>query len=205
MARITTPKCKLCRREGAKLYLKGAKCLTHCTLEKRTGAPGMHPSRGRMSNYGKQFREKQKVKRIYGVLETQFRNVFEMAKKDKMQTGAKLLQLLERRLDNVVHRMGVTESRNQARQLINHGHVIVNGKKMTIPSYLVKINDLVELKKDKVSPDLIQEMQLHAKTLKPALWIDVVEYGKGKVASFPDRSMMDQTISEQLVVEYYSR
>ena len=165
----------------------------------------MHPGRGRMSNYGKQFREKQKIKRIYGVLETQFRNVFEAAKKDKMQTGSKLLQLLERRLDNVIHRMGVTESRNQARQLINHGHVKVNGRKVTIPSYLVKINDEVEFMKDKVSPELITEMQLNAKNLKPALWIDVVEYGKGKVAGFPDRAMIDQTISEQLVVEYYSR
>ena len=205
MARITTPKCKLCRREGAKLYLKGSKCLTHCTLDKRNGAPGMHPSRGRMSNYGKQFREKQKVKRIYGLLETQFRNTFEVAKKDKMQTGAKLLQLLERRLDNVVHRMGVSESRNQSRQLISHGHIRVNGKRMTIPSYRVKINDEVELRKDTVSDELIKDMQLHAKNLKTAPWIEVSEYGKGKVSAFPDRSMIDQTISDQLIVEYYSR
>jgi small subunit ribosomal protein S4 len=197
-------KCKLCRREGAKLYLKGTKCVTHCTLDKKSTPPGPHMSRGRMSNYGKQFREKQKVKRIYGLLEAPFRRIFEMAKKDKMQTGTKLLQLLERRLDNVMHRMGFTHSRNQARQLIRHGHVFVNGKKLDIPSYIVEIGDEIELKKERISDNLISEMQLQTKDLKKAEWVEVQAYGKGKVAQYPERSMMDQSISEQLIVEYYS-
>lgn len=205
MARNNGPKCKICRREGAKLYLKGAKCLTHCTLDKRSGAPGDHPSKGRMSNYGKQFREKQKVKRMYGLLEAQFRRFFEMAKKDKMQTGSKLLQLLEQRLDNVVHRMGVSESRNQTRQLIVHGHVTVNGKKVSSPSFLVKIGDEVLLKVERIKPEMLQEMQNSAKALKTPEWIAVEGYGKAKVTAMPQRANIDQTISEQLIVEYYSR
>lgn len=205
MARLNDAKCKLCRREGAKLYLKGSKCLNNCTLDKRNGAPGVHPSRGRMSNYGRQFREKQKVKRIYGVLETQFRRFFAMAKKDKMQTGTKLLQLLERRLDNVLHRMGVSESRNQSRQLIVHGHVKVNGKKLDIPSYIVKIGDTVELDMARLTPEQVNDMKLRAKAIKVQEWLEVSDYGNGKVLSYPERPMMDQSISEQLIVEYYSR
>jgi small subunit ribosomal protein S4 len=165
----------------------------------------MHPNKGRISNYGKQFREKQKVKRIYGLLEAQFRRFFAMATKDKMQTGTKLLQLLERRLDNVIHRMGVTESRNQARQLVNHGHVLVNGKKVDVPSFLVGIGDEIELKFDRISPEFLKEMQTLAKGVKPSTWIEVSSYGKGKIVSLPERSMIDQSISEQLIVEYYSR
>jgi len=206
MARYTEAKCKLCRREGTKLYLKGNKCLSSkCTVEKRPGGPGMHPAKGRMSGYGKQFREKQKVKRIYGVLEAQFRRFYSMAAKDKMQTGAKLLQLLERRLDNVMHRMGVTESRNQARQMINHGHVTVNGTKVSAPSFLVKVGDEIVFLKETVAKDMVTEMQSNAKNIKVPQWIEVSEFGHAKITKLPDRSMIDQNVSEQLIVEYYSR
>jgi len=205
MAKYTGPKCKLCRREGTKLYLKGAKCLSgKCTVEKRPGGPGMHPQKGRMSGYGKQFREKQKVKRLYGMLEAQFKRFFDIAKKDKMQTGSKLLQLLERRLDNVLVRMSTAESRNTTRQLISHGHVKVNGKKVSIPSYLVKIGDVVELVTARIEKNYISALQAETKNIKPAQWIDVAEYGKGTIVSFPERSQIDQNISEQYIVEYYS-
>lgn len=156
MARYTGPKCRLCRREGVKLYLKGEKCQTvKCILEKRKTAPGQHGTvRARFSEYRLRLREKQKARRIYGISETQFRNYFELASKRKGVTGETLLQLLERRLDNVVYRLGFATSRAQARQLVAHGHVLVNGEKLDIPSYLVNPGDRITLKEKILSGSL---------------------------------------------------
>src|SRR5437870_6791533 len=148
MARTTDPVCKLCRREGMKLYLKGARCETpKCAIDRRNVAPGMHGyRRGKLSEYGIRLREKQKLKRFYGVLERQFRRYFELASRSKENTGEVLLTVLERRLDNIIHRLGFATSRAAARQLVMHGHITVNGQKTTIPSMLVKANDSIEVK-----------------------------------------------------------
>ena len=211
MARILTAKCRQCRREGVKLMLKGEKCEgPKCTMIKRNYAPGQHGlsrRRGKPSDYSFQLREKQKVKRIYGVLETQFRNYFEKADHKEGVTGEILLQLLETRLDNVVYRLGLAPSRNMARQLVNHDHFTVNGKKVNIPSYQVRVGDKIEFIKESHNSKFYKEIlpNLVAKASTPS-WLKLD--GKkivGEVLSIPTRSEIDPEINEQLIVELYSK
>ncbi|MFQ6057755.1 MAG: 30S ribosomal protein S4 [Anaerolineae bacterium] len=211
MARYTGPVCKLCRREGEKLFLKGERCFTpKCAIERRSYAPGFHGRRGRfrrkVSDYGLQLREKQKARRIYGVLERQFRRYFKDAQKRKGRTGEILLQTLERRLDNVVYRLGFASSRAQARQLVRHGHFEVNKRKTDIPSYLVKPGDEIAVreksKKSAYFKDLAQE--LGQGTIPQWMSLDPRSMS-GRILDLPSREDLDITISEQLIVEYYSR
>lgn len=207
MARYTAAVCRLCRREGMKLYLKGDRCYTDkCAINKRNMAPGQHgTSRKKLSNYGVQLREKQKAKRFYGVLETQFRNYFEMADHQKGITGENLLRILESRLDNVVYRMGLAASRAQARQLVVHGHFLVNGKKVDIPSFLVKVEDeIVVSERSKGRPKFKAQIE-ESKGNAPE-WLSVdIENLRGKVVSMPTREDIDLPISENLIVELYSK
>jgi small subunit ribosomal protein S4 len=208
MARYTGPVCRLCRREGAKLYLKGDRCYTgKCAIDRRAYAPGQHgQGRKKVSEYGLQLREKQKAKRIYGILETQFRNYFEKADRQKGITGENLLRLLERRLDNVVFRLGYGSSRTEARQLVRHGHFIVNGSRVNIPSFLVKVGDVVAVtEKSKESPKL-KELAEGAQSKAAPAWLekDTAALG-GKIVSIPSREDIDVPIQEHLIVELYSR
>lgn len=207
MARYTEAVCRLCRREGMKLYLKGDRCYSDkCGVTRRPQAPGQHGTgRRKLSEYGLQLREKQKARRIYGVLEKQFANYFVKAEKMKGITGENLLQLLERRLDNVVYRLGFAQSRPQARQLVRHGHITVNGRKVNIPSFLVDLDDIVAVKAKSAS-----EVE-HFKLLKEgtgrtvAPWLEVnYEALEAKVVSLPSREDIDIEIQEHLIVEYYS-
>lgn len=206
MARNTTPKCRLCRREGIKLFLKGTRCFTKCPIDKKGAVPpGFHGTKARrkVSDYGLQLREKQKAKRIYGVLERQFRKYFDQAKKVKGATGEGLLKILETRFDNVVFRLGFTPNRTMARQLISHGHVLLNNKKHNIPSTLINIDDIVSLDSKALNNDLIKK-KLEEKDRSIPGWIErkaVV----GKVVKLPSREDIDIDINEQLIVEYYSR
>jgi len=208
MARYIDSVCKLCRREGEKLYLKGSKCNTDkCPLEKKPYPPGERGrARIRETNYLIQLREKQKVKRIYGVLEKQFKNYFKRALRMKGITGKNLLVFLETRLDNIVYLLGFAESRPQARQLVNHGHISVNGKKIKIPSYQVKAGQEIEVvKKSKKMKVVAQSIaQSSEKEIPGWLQVDHKEL-KGKVVSLPEREDMDQSIKEQIIVELYSR
>jgi small subunit ribosomal protein S4 len=208
MARYTGPVCRLCRREGAKLYLKGDRCYTgKCAIDRRAYAPGQHgQGRKKVSEYGLQLREKQKAKRIYGILETQFHNYFEKADRQKGVTGENLLRLLERRLDNVVFRLGYGSSRTEARQLVRHGHFIVNGSRVNIPSFLVKVGDVVAVtEKSKESPKL-KELAESAQSKAAPAWLekDTAALG-GKIVSIPSREDIDVPIQEHLIVELYSR
>ncbi len=206
MARYTDASCRLCRREGQKLFLKGERCYsTKCALEKRNYAPGQHgQSRKKMSEYGLQLREKQKAKRFYGLLETQFRNLFDKAAKRKGITGENLLIMLESRLDNVVFRMGFASSRKEARQLVTHGHFTVNGKKVDIPSFEVKAGDVVRVKEKSVSSPKFKEIK--DMTISVPSWITVdVDKLEGKVVSLPKREDIDTPIEEHLIVELYSK
>ncbi len=208
MARYTEAVCRLCRREGVKLYLKGDRCYSDkCAVSRRPQAPGQHGgNRRKQSEYGIQLREKQKARRIYGVLENQFENYFRKAESMKGITGENLLQLLERRLDNVVYRLGFASSRPQARQIVRHGHITVNGKKVNIPSYLVEAGDVIAVKERSAS-----EIE-HFKALKEGpgrsipQWLSV-DYEKleGKVEALPARSDIDYEIQEHLIVELYSK
>lgn len=209
MARYTDSVCRLCRREGVKLYLKGNRCYTEkCAIERRQYAPGQHGQRRRSktSEYCLQLREKQKIKRTYGLLERQFRGYFRKADRMKGVTGENLLLFLERRLDNVVYRMGFCDSRQEGRQMILHGHFLVNGKKVTIPSFLVSKGDEVVVK------DKSQKMQRINEALESVdrrglpLWVEL-EKGKylGRVKTFPTREELTMPMQEQLVVELYSR
>jgi small subunit ribosomal protein S4 len=211
LARYTGPVCKLCRREGEKLFLKGERCYTpKCAIEKRGYPPGMHGRRRqfrrRMSDYGLQLREKQKAKRIYGVLERQFRRYFQEALKVKGMTGATLLQTLERRLDNVIMRLGLADSRAQARQLVTHGHVTVNGRKMSVPSYLVDVGDEIGVRPQSRSKTYFKD---RAGVLDPGAvpeWLDLdADAMRGRVLDFPRREQIQEPLNEQLIVEYYSR
>jgi small subunit ribosomal protein S4 len=198
----------LCRREGEKLFLKGERCFTgKCAVEKREGGPGQH-GRGRQafSNYKIQLREKQKVKRSYGLLEGKFRNTFEIAASTKGVTGTELLVLLERRLDNVVYKLGFGSSRRQARQIVNHGLVLVNGKRVSIPSYTVSPGDVVEVaEKSKKNPLVIAAMEAAKSRVIPE-WLSLDQQAvKGTVNSVPTREQLPPTIREQLIVELYSR
>lgn len=208
MARYTGPKCRLCRREGTKLFLRGDRCYTDkCAYERRPYAPGDHGRRRKKSSdYEIQLREKQKVKRLYGVLETQFRRYFEIAEAKKGVTGANLLRLLELRLDNVVYRLGFANSRNQARQLVRHGHFMVNGRKVDIPSYQVKVNDVIEVKEKSRKLAVIQEAQevVARRGIPSWLELDADNY-RGIVKALPEREDITFPINENLIVELYSK
>ena len=206
MSRYTDANCKLCRREGQKLFLKGERCYgVKCALEKRNYAPGQHgQARKKQSDYGTQLREKQKAKRFYGMQETQFRNLFEKASKRPGKTGENLLIMLESRLDNVVFRLGFAASRKEARQLVIHGHFLVNGKKADIPSMELKAGDTVTVKeKSQKSPKFseIKDMQISVPS-----WMEVnVSKLEGKVVSLPKREDIDTPVAEHLIVELYSK
>ena len=209
MARYTASSCRVCRREGTKLFLKGQRCYTEkCGFDKRSYAPGQHGKgqRTKLSNYGLQLREKQKVKKIYGILERQFRKYFQTASRSKGVTGSKLLELLERRLDNVVFRSCFASSRPEARQIVMHGHVLVNNRKVDIPSYSVKTGDIVVIKpKEKVTKRIKESVEKLKDRGFPS-WIEVDKEGlKTKIARLPERNDMAADIKEQLIVELYSK
>ncbi len=208
MARYTDASCRLCRREGEKLFLKGERCTTNkCSITRRPYAPGHHgQNRKKLSEYGIQLREKQKARRYYGVLESQFRKYFDMAVKKKGITGENLLQILELRLDNVVYRMGLAASRPEARQLVRHGHFTVNGKKVNIPSYLVKLGDVVAVReKSKGTTKMKDNKELAAVKPSPK-WIEYdAEEMSAKVVALPLREDIDLPIKESLIVELYSK
>lgn len=207
MARYTGPSCRLCRREGMKLFLKGDRCYTEkCAVTKRPQAPGQHGAarKGKVSNYGTQLREKQKVKRYYGLLETQFRLLYDRAEKMHGITGENMLQLLEMRLDNTVYRLGFGESRKESRQLVTHGHFTINGKKADIPSMLVRVGDVIAVKETSRSSEKFKEM-LENNTTVPK-WLERKADGfDGKVIAAPHRDDIDLPIEEHLIVELYSR
>lgn len=208
MAKYTDSKCRLCRREGAKLFLKGERCYkASCAFEKRPVAPGQHGAdRKKVSEYGLQLREKQKVKRIYGVLEVQFREYYEKADKMKGITGENMLSLLERRLDNVVYRMGIAVSRAQARQLVTHAHFTVNGRPVDIASYEVKVGDVVAVKETKKDAPYFATIKGVQKSGKMPKWLDFdTEKLEGKIIALPTREDIDSQITEQMIVELYSK
>jgi small subunit ribosomal protein S4 len=208
MARYTGAVCKLCRREGMKLYLKGDRCYTDkCSVGRRAYAPGQHGmTRKKPSGYGIQLREKQKVKRVYGMLENQFRLLFAEADRQRGVTGDNLLRLLELRLDNVVYRMGFGDSRKEARQLVRHGHFTVNGKKVNIPSYQVKLNDLITVKASSKASDKFKTLSEDAAAKTPPQWLSVnAEMMEARVITLPAREDIDIPIEEHLIVELYSR
>jgi len=211
LARYIGPVCRLCRREGMKLFLKGERCHSDkCAIERNNVPPGQHGQGRRprkIVGYGLQLREKQKARRVYGVLERQFRNLFEKASRMKGITGAQLLGMLERRLDNVIYRMGFGTSRSQCRQLVRHGHIQVNGRKVNIPSFLVKLNDLVEVReKSTKNPTILAARDATAHAPCPN-WLDVDrENLKGRIIGYPKREELVQIqLNEQLVVELYSK
>jgi small subunit ribosomal protein S4 len=210
LARYRGPVCRLCRREGMKLFLKGERCHTEkCAIEKRNFVPGQHGKdrKAKIVGYGLQLREKQKVRRIYGVLEAQFRNTFAKAVKMKGITGENLLASLERRLDNVVFRMGLGASRSQARQIVRHGHIQINGKKVNIPSYVVKPGEEISVRESShKNPTILSSRDATAHAPAPS-WMDVDrEALKGRIISTPRRDELVQIpINEQLIVELYSK
>lgn len=206
MAKYTNADCKLCRREGAKLFLKGERCTSKkCAMEKRPVAPGMHGvTRKKASEYNIQLREKQKVKRAYGLLEKQFREYYEEAERMRGVTGENMLTLIEKRLDNVVYRMGIGSSRAQSRQIVNHGHITVNGKDVDIPSYEVKTGDVIAVKESKKDNALFKELR-GAKIVMPR-WVEFdTESFTGKIIDNPKREDIDLNINEQLIIELYSK
>ncbi len=209
MARYIESACRLCRREKLKLFLKGDRCYTDkCAFERRSYAPGQHGQRrgGKISDYGIQLREKQKAKRIYGILEKQFRRYYVKADKQKGITGTNLLVLLERRLDNIVYRMGFTSSRDQARQLVRHNHFTVNEKKVNIPSFQVKKGDVVEVKeKSWKIPVVLEARETFVRREIPG-WLEIDgDNFRGVVKAFPSREELTMPINEQLIVELYSK
>lgn len=209
MARYIGALCKLCRREGEKLFLKGSRCFTEkCGIEHRKYAPGQHGQsrKNKVSDYGIQLREKQKVRRMYGIMERQFRLYFEKASKMKGVTGELLIQLLERRLDNVVYRMGFAINRRQARGIISHGHIRVNSKKVDIPSYLLKAGDMIEVKEStKSNPIIIENIEISQHKGFPE-WIELDSQGmKAKFIRIPTKEEIRMPIEEKLIVELYSK
>ncbi|MCL4813081.1 MAG: 30S ribosomal protein S4 [Vicinamibacteraceae bacterium] len=209
MARYIGPVCRLCRREGMKLFLKGERCYTEkCAIEKRNLVPGQHGKarKQKLTGYGLQLREKQKVKRIYGVLENQFRRYFEVADRTRGITGETLLQLLERRLDNVVYRLGFSTSRAQARQLVRHGHFLVNGKKVDIPSFSVRTGDVVSVRGASAKNASIVHAMEEVKGRGIPDWLALEgEKMAGRVVSLPTREQINLPVQEQLIVELYSK
>jgi small subunit ribosomal protein S4 len=209
MARYIGPVCRLCRREGMKLFLKGERCYTDkCAIEKRNLPPGQHGKlrKAKLVGYGLQLREKQKVKRIYGVLENQFRRYFEVADRTRGITGETLLQLLERRLDNVIYRLGLATSRAQARQLVRHGHFLVNGKKVDIPSFSVKAGDVVTVRGTSAqAPAIVHAMEeVKGRGIPEWLTFDAGQM-TGRIQSLPTREQINLPVQEQLIVELYSK
>jgi small subunit ribosomal protein S4 len=208
MARYTGPSCKLCRREGTKLYLKGERCLSDkCAFNRRTSAPGQHgAAKKKLTEYGMQLREKQKAKRYYGVLEKQFKNYYEIADNQEGIAGENLLRLLERRLDNVVYRMGLASSHKEARQLVLHGHFTLNGKKVNIPSLIVKAGDVITVKETSRSSEKFKALAEAAATHIAPKWLEVkADAFTAKVATLPAREDVDFDFNEQLIVELYSK
>ena len=208
MARYTGPACRLCRREGKKLYLKGERCTSgKCALDRRNTAPGQHgASTKKLKEYGKQTREKQTARRYYGVLEKQFKNYYDEAARQQGMTGENLLKLLERRFDNVVYRMGLASSRKEARQLVLHGHFTLNGKKANIPSILVRSGDVVAVaesfKKSAKCKELVEALE----TKNAPKWLQVDKTAlNAKVIALPEREDVDFDFEEQLIVELYSK
>lgn len=214
MARYIGPVCKLCRREGYKMFLKGERCFTaKCAYERRSFAPGEHGRTGaarggsdRQSDYARQLRAKQQARRAYGVLEAQFRRYFSVAVKRRGLTGLNLLQTLEQRLDNVVYRMGYAVNRSQARQLVSHGHFTVNGRRTDIPSMLVKPDDVVEVREGSRRKPFFKELSDYAEKRACAAWLDRdLKKLSGRMLRLPERAEIDGNLNEQLIVEYYSR
>lgn len=208
MARYTGAVCRLCRREGTKLFLKGERCLTgKCAVDRRKSAPGQHgQGRKKLSEYGLQLREKQKARRYYGVLESQFAKYFEMASKKQGITGDNLLTILESRLDNVVYRLGFAVSRAEARQLVVHGHFTVNGKKVDIPSYLTKVGDVIAIKEKSRGSEKIKAILEATDGKIIPKWLDLDNNTlTGKVVAYPERDDIDMDFEEHLIVELYSR
>ncbi len=212
MARYIEPVCKLCRREGEKLFLKGERCFSQkCAFERRSYAPGQHgqatQGRGkRTSDYSRQLRAKQKARSIYGVLEKQFRRYFGMAIRTRGITGLIMLQILEARLDNVVYRMGLAPNRAQARQMVSHGHFIVNGRKTDVPSMVLKAGDIIQVREGSKNNGIFKDLAVVAEKTNCALWLERdLKTMSGRVLRMPDRGEIDGNLNEQLVVEYYSR
>lgn len=206
MAKYTGADCKICRREGCKLFLKGERCLTKkCSFERRPNVPGVHgAARKKMTEYGLQLREKQKVKRAYGLQEKQFRGYYEKASTMRGKVGENMLTLLERRLDNVVYRMGIGASRAESRQIVNHGHITVNGKNVNIPSFLVKVDDVIAVKENKRELAMFKELK-DVKVVMPK-WLEF-DNAKltGKINALPQRDDIDLNIQEHLIIELYSK
>jgi small subunit ribosomal protein S4 len=209
MARNLDAKCRQCRREGEKLFLKGEKCFTDkCAIERRAYAPGQHgqKSGARLSDYGKQLREKQKTRRIYGILERQFRKIYAEAVRGKGVTGERLLQLLETRLDNVAYRMGFGASRTEARQVVRHNGILVNGKRVNIPSYEVKPGDTVEVAEGAKAQLRLKASAEAAESRGVPEWMEVDTKGlKGKFKALPARTELPSTVNESLIIELYSK
>ena len=209
MAKYTGLVCRQCRREGMKLYLKGERCYTEkCAIDRRAYAPGEHGqySRRKVSEYGLQLREKQKARRIYGVLEKQFGNYFEKAERQKGITGENLIQFLERRLDNVVYRLGFASSRAEARQLVTHNHYTINGHKANIPSILVKVGDVIQVKEKSLESPKFIELKENIAHKTPPEWLDLdKENMTGRVIALPSKEHLDFPLEEHLIVELYSR
>ena len=206
MARMIRPDCSQCRREGCKLFLKGERCTSKkCALERRPTLPGQHgTARKRVTEYGTQLREKQKVKRAYGILERQFRKYYEEAERMKGSTGENMLSLIERRLDNVVYRMGIGASRAECRQMVNHGHIVVNGKRVDIASFMVKVGDVIAIKENKRELEMFKNLK-GMKIIMPK-WLEFdSDKLEGKVLALPTREDIDLNIKEHLIVELYSR
>ncbi|NKB80640.1 MAG: 30S ribosomal protein S4 [Nitrospirales bacterium] len=209
MANISGPVCRNCRREGVKLFLKGTRCMTEkCAIERRSYPPGQHGQsrRSRVTEYNTQLREKQKLRRMYGVLERQFRGMFKRAERQSGVTGENLLSLLERRLDNVVYRLGFAFSRKQARQVVNHGHILVNGRKTDIPSYTVLEDDVIEVRPRSRELVAIQSSLATADGKDVVNWLDIDRNAfKGQVRALPSKEDIEVPVHEQIVVELYSR
>ena len=206
MAKYTGADCKICRREGCKLFLKGERCLTKkCAFERRPNVPGVHGAAiKKITEYGLQLREKQKVKRAYGLQEKQFRSYYEKANTMRGKVGENMLSLLERRLDNVVYRMGIGASRAESRQIVNHGHITVNGKTVNIPSYIIKVDDVVSIKENKRELQMFKDLK-DVKVVMPK-WLEF-DSSKltGKINALPTREDIDMNIQEHLIIELYSK
>jgi small subunit ribosomal protein S4 len=211
MARNTDPVCRLCRREGEKLFLKGERCYSpKCAVERRAYPPGLHGRQAqfqkKVSDYGLQLRAKQKARRVYGVMERQFRRYFAEAERRRGLTGTNLLALLESRLDNVVYRLGFASSRPQARQVVRHGHVEVNGRRVNVPSYLVELGDIIAVRPASRQTPMFKMVAQDLEHRGVPEWLSRDdELMTGRVLSVPDRGDLDVTLDEQLIVEYYSR
>lgn len=208
MARYTGPVCRLCRREGVKLFLKGDKCMTKCTLDRRSSRPGQHGS-GRVrkeSEYAKQLREKQKVRRTYGILERQFHRHFTNAARRRGKTSENMLQILEMRLDNLVYRLGFADSRAQARQLVCHGHFAVNGRKTDIPSFIARPNDVISVRERSKGLEYFKTRALLLEQKGVSAWLSLdIREMTGRVISIPSRAELELPFEEQMVVEFYQR